>query len=71
MLILKRYSGSGTVFNTENANEQTPSNLNSKNLQPLHHVKEQSDYDFLTQHFGKNHPIMANFGNSYYYCVKP
>lgn len=35
---------------------------------PLHHFTQQTDYDFLQEHFkGPDHPIYNDFGNSYFY----
>ena len=34
---------------------------------PLHQTHEKTDYEFLSEHFPKDHSIFDNFSQSYYY----
>ena len=34
---------------------------------PLHHCHRKTDYEFLSEHFPKEHPIFKDFSQSFYY----
>lgn len=69
MKILKRTNGQGIIYDTENIQESYASTLNPNTEQSLHHHHRTTDFDFLLQHFPKEHPIFILFGESYYYVV--
>lgn len=63
------------VFDTDNPNEMKfAAAILMNDLTPLNHVVFETDFDFLTKRFkpkyGTIHPIMRNFGQSYYYQIK-
>lgn len=68
MKILKRPAN--IVYDTENPDELTyGQETHVPNLTPLHHVINQTDDEFLRDHFEENHPIFNDFGSSYFYVV--
>ena len=66
MKILKRPDN--VIFDTDNP-DSTESRLNLEPSTPLHHMHDQSDWDFLTDQFGTDHPVFQDFGRSYYYVL--
>lgn len=66
MKILK--SPNAVIYDTTNKDSREFKPLKGfGNPIPLHHTHEQTDFEFLSEHFPKEHPIFDNFSQSYYY----
>ena len=66
MKILKRPEN--LIFDTENPDKIEISKLlSAKELSALHHVTDQTDWEFLSEYFRPESQIFNDFGNSYFY----
>lgn len=69
MKILKRTKGVGVIFDTENIESQTKSDIKPSTNKSLHMNHQTTDHAFLGEYFPESHPIFLNFGGSFYYVV--
>lgn len=69
MKILKRPNG--IIFDNLNLEKKEYNPYSGfGNPIPLHHFHEKTDFEFLSDHFPKDHSIFNNFGNSYFYIIQ-
>jgi len=69
MFILKRFSGSGVVFDTQNPSFYMPQHEGSLPGPSLHQHIDETVYIFLRRYFKPDHQIFKNFGQSFYYVA--
>lgn len=69
MKIVKSRKGINILYDTENTKKGELYMKDTRNLKPLHHAHNKSDYEFLQDHFSVIHPIFDDFSGSDYYAI--
>jgi len=69
MKIVKVHIGFKLVYDTDDISTIKEYTENTRDLQPLHHTHNITDYKYLIQFFPENHSIFFDFGNSFYYVL--